>query len=234
MRLVFLSFVLGLGGVISFFLTYPSKERSVNPSTLLQKQVVESYVELRTTESIGSGVELLIDGPKGEEAVVLTCSHVVGTHTRVDVIKRSVGMDMTRRGKVIFKSPVEEDGGDDLALIKCEARFGFVPQKWRSPRIVNPGETVWYCGTPMGLHRSLEKSIVNQNDYEFFDKTVYLINGNGWFGHSGCGVYYYDGSDYRLFGIICRIVWGDARTPILVKGSKVIDKFLQVYKTSGD
>lgn len=197
-------------------------------------EAVNSYVEVRVSGKdgnplgCGSGVVLFERG----EVVVMTADHVVDgvdNGDTYDLIKRSEsgGGMIVWTAKVAYRA-----AGIDLALLRPDNPSGLIPAVVADgAKPAMRGEPVWYVGTPMGMHGSLERSIVNHPTYRHEDDHVYLaVNGNGWFGNSGCGVYVERAGRLCLVGIVSRGVWGDERTPILCEPLDSITAVLAAYR----
>jgi hypothetical protein len=195
------------------------------------------------------------EAPRGTGAVirwrdanwVLTAAHVV-TPVMVSAGKaRYVGCDgkevevpeeptrtvtlRSRRGEVEATQDgrvVWYDEESDLALLRPSAPRSLPPGAGLGhdgERTVR-GEPVWYCGYGSGLPWNLVRSIVNQELPGWL-----VVNGEGWYGHSGSGVYVRRGRGYALVGVVSRATRpASARTPVSCVRLDRIHKFLKAYR----
>jgi hypothetical protein len=208
--------------------------------TSVQRWIASPYVEVRVNpdEPHGSGTVLKI----GDETLILTCGHVVADAYKLDparnqtfrpvhLYKKTGAIEWRTTGRVVFYSAAEEEGGDDLALVKPDAMpYGFAVGQitFRVPAV---GEEVWICGTGGGFHQNLDRTICAVNDYELFGKKFVAVQGSVWFGHSGGGVFVKTADGYALCGVITR--GHNARnpkTPGLAQHPETIKKFLDKYR----
>ncbi len=197
----------------------------------LLTDIVTPYVEVHVygedgrSRGCGSGVVLEIDGT----ILVLTNAHVAGMcggSNTAKLVKHSEepGIETAWALDVEFVSQCA-----DLAFLKPRISCGLHPAKLGDTKLVR-GETCWYCGTPMGFHASIEKTIINRPTVERDGHRYTAVNGNGWYGNSGGGMYVERDGKYVLVGIVTRLVWIDARTPLLCEDQKSIAEFLKEYK----
>src|SRR5262245_42318663 len=153
--------------------------------------VLDPYVEVRLHDrggdylGCGSGVVIELDG----KVLVLTAAHVAEGGFLPPTLTlhkegEECGVETTWQCDVESVSKTS-----DLALLKPRETTGLKAARYDGDTFVRRGETCWYCGTPRGLHASLEKSIVNRPCAVVDDRHYLLVNGNGWYGNSGCGVY---------------------------------------------
>jgi hypothetical protein len=142
-----------------------------------------SYVEIRTSTGCGSGTWIHTRrGPR-----ILTAWHVVEGAESVDIRRE---LDGSKAFTSIAGEVESHSETSDIAVIRpaCVPR-DVVPITLR-PIDLSPGETCWYMGTPDATHGMLERSIINRLDYHDYGAgRHFIVNGNGWFGNSGCGVY---------------------------------------------
>jgi hypothetical protein len=154
-------------------------------------------------------------------------------HKPVKIVQKGRGKEVERWCEIVLYSPPEESGGHDLALLKPRDPAGLKAAKFTGKTPVEAGQTCWYVGTPNGLHRSLEKSVINQTDFEagyLGGNSYYLANGNGWYGTSGGGIFVMEGEEFLLIGVVVRLVWADARTPVICQTQETITGFLEKLK----
>lgn len=200
--------------------------------------VVAPYVQIGG----GSGTVIQLDG----KPYVLTAFHVVEDMmwdvsvyydvfgTKHEVKKRAeVPFKDARgcpyKGKVVFHTPVEEDGGHDLALLEVlgDPR-GLHAAALDLDAEMTPGRAVWYIGTPAGVAASLERSIVSRTDYEGWT----MVNGNGWYGNSGGGLFVKRHGAFYLCGVVVRMTGTDnPKAAVLAQKPSTIKEFLSQYRT---
>jgi len=226
--------------------------------------VVSPAVEVRCSDCLGSGTVIKVPGT--EEILILTAGHVVEEsmkghdETRLDgdgnphvehIKKPSPVKIFTKHGhtesvvpaEVVWYSSPDDQGGHDLALLKPDKVDGLNPAVLGLDEELTVGEEVWYCGSPAGLTGQLEKSIINSldQDLDFSDRMFLTVNGLGWHGSSGSGIFVkrtdmigcgksQDG--YKLVGVL---VMGDDETPkspCFCEPQQVIKDFLESYTRS--
>lgn len=215
----------------------------------LKGQVIDPYVEVRAGEGIGSGTVIEFNG----EVLVLTAAHVVGCCVKdtkasvqdkdakdVGQVERHYEPVTIRRisplrqldvqADIVLFSPVEESGGHDLALLKPRSTEGLKATRFSASAKMRPGQDAWYIGTPIGLHRSLEKSIINQTDMAWHGNIFTVTNGNGTFGNSGGGLFVRDDRGFCLVGVVVRKAHGGDNSPLMCQTQKTILAFLTKYK----
>jgi hypothetical protein len=176
----------------------------------------------------------------GESTVVTVSSdgkrHEVKTKSwsPVQLMQQRAGTKKTVVGHVIWQSPIEEKGGNDLALIRPEEDLGSVA-KMDLSAVMEEGEDAWYCGAG-GLHASLEKTIISRtqvpNRYGPQGKEYFVVNGVCWFGHSGSGVFVRRGSEHVLVGVLVRAATNpmeDPKSPALCQSPGTVRDFLANY-----
>jgi hypothetical protein len=216
----------------------------------IKDQVIDPYVEVRQDEQNACGSGTLID--IGGKQYVLTAGHVVADllSTATESYKDASGVEKTKTvqkwktaylyketagGKalweadVVWFSDVEENGGHDLALLLPRKDIGIKSAKLATCKL-EEGQDAWYIGTPAGLHQSLEKTIVNQVDHMWGDNPYTMVNGNGWFGNSGGGMFVYDGKDYVLAGVVVRLASRTYRSPLMCQTPATIAKFIKDFE----
>jgi len=204
-------------------------------------------VEVSANGATGSGTIIAHKG----DMLVLTAAHVVADCVKPKTVKyRDVnGVEYTKieqqylpvtvsqsskagtrtwRCKIVLYSPIEEEGGHDLALLLPEKAEG-MHAAFRSQAPLEPGQDCWYIGTTLGLHRSLEKSIINRVEFEWEGNPFYVVNGNGSFGNSGGGLFVRHANKYILVGVVVRI-WRGHATPLMCQTQETIAAFLEEYK----
>jgi hypothetical protein len=195
----------------------------------IDREMLAPYVEVYTKEGIGAGTCLQVDG----HVMILTAAHVVEpAHKNKDLeifASQDDGATITnRRCEIVAYSAVEPDG-NDLALLKPKCETGLIPAIFGPCAHLDPGEDCWIVGSPHGLHRCLEKTIINRTDYEHLGHTWTVCNA-GWYGDSGGGLYVDQCGHYVLVGVICRLVaTDDPRSPVMAQTQDVVNKFLTEY-----
>lgn len=194
--------------------------------------VVASYVEVAVFDEgsrplgSASAVILQVDG----ETLALTCKHVAEycvapCHCKLIKVSEELGVRTEWDATVAYLSATH-----DLALLKPAEPTGLKPAVFLGDVKLERGEDCWYCGTPRGFHSSLEKSIINHPHCDADGERGFTVNGNGWYGNSGCGVYVLRDSKFVLVGILSRLVWVDPRTPLFCQGQAAIKAVLCDYK----
>lgn len=204
-------------------------------------QVVSPSVVVLADNSMGTGTAITFKG----NVYVLTAAHVVADNMnptltfRVDGTgKTTVTIDKTpkpvtlasknKTGKAVTNQSgkiIWYDAHNDLALILPNNPDSLTPAQ--PPDCYEPelGEDVYYCGSGGGLHWSLVKSIVNQ-----YDDTYLTVNGAGWYGHSGSGVYMKRGGNWQLHGVLVAFAqWpkNNIRSPMVCVPLPTVYKFLE-------
>lgn len=84
----------------------------------------------------------------------------------------------------------------------------------------------------MRFYGSLERSIINRPVAVSNGREYVVVNGNGWYGNSGCGAYVIRDGEPRLIGIMVLLAWADARAPILCENQMAISEMLGRYLKS--
>jgi hypothetical protein len=192
-----------------------------------ERQVLAPYVEVRRGGAVGSGVVIRWRG----KLRVLTCSHVAGDAKTVTLRQEDdQGKVTIWSARVKRRSKLDEPGNDpvDLALLEPKAPLGLLPCRLSpgSLRLV-AGEPCWYVGTPKGMHRSLERSIVNRPLMRLWGGKRVVVNGNGTYGSSGGPMFVRRGKQYVLAGIVsCFQRTNDARAPMGCESAETIRRFL--------
>lgn len=237
-------------GLPALFLT-PSPVHEAAPVDLIEAEVVSPYVEVQCRWS-GRGAGTVIK--VGDEVLVLTAAHVVEGFDRLegeesyidakgdkhakriknirvpDIIKKLGDREDRRAAEVVWYSAPEEEGGDDLALLKPTDDEGLKTARLLLTNDLKTGEDVWYIGTPAGEHGRLEKSIVSIRNRKVLGKPWTSTNGCGYFGNSGGGLYVARDGHYALAGVVCRMVQsGNPKTAILAKTPGEVKAFLDSY-----
>lgn len=208
----------------------------------IRRDVLAPYVEVRKGgRCTGSGVAIRAGG----ELLVLTAHHVVADglgrkSTRYaapsdafELVKHNSGKQRTWTARVVYFSPAEGDGpGVDLALLRPGKPEGLTPARSDFGARLEEGEDAWYVGTPRGLHRSLEKSIINRTDYRALRQAWVIVNGHGTFGNSGGPLFVRRGNDYVLVSVAARVVGGSSfpKTPLMFKHPRTVGAFLDAYR----
>lgn len=236
--LAFLSLLLGLlmfaaaAPGIAPMVPLADADAPVSASAPDVADVVTSYVEVAVfdeqSRSIGSASAVIIqvDG----ETLALTCKHVAEycvspCKCKLVKVSEELGVRTEWDAAVAYISATH-----DLALLKPAESSGLTPAAFVGDVELRRGEDCWYCGTPRGFHSSLEKSIINRPHCEDDGERGFAVNGNGWYGNSGCGVYVVRDNRFVLVGIISRLIWVDPRTPLFCQGQAAIKAVLCDYK----
>lgn len=186
----------------------------------------------------GSGTVIRLDG----EVLILTAAHVVdGAAKKGDPVYLAVrqGGDVeTRRCRIVaYGWSGGPDSGPDLALLRPDRAAGLdAAEVLRADdAALDHGETVFYCGDGAGLHRSLERSIINAPEWEPDDepyRTYTRVNGLGWYGHSGSGLFVRRRDRWVLAGVVVMLERGrDPKSPLLCETPQTVRTFLARYAT---
>lgn len=222
----------------------------------IQEDIVDPYVEVQTGKGLGSGTVIKV----GDETLVLTAAHVIAslkttktttligedgkekkevepTWNKATLVKKTKKTKIEVKATVVWVSPDEESGGNDLALLRPEDLTGLGVAVFDPKVNLELGEDAWYIGSTMGEHRQLEKSIIQDTDryLDRFDKPWVLTNGNGAWGNSGGGLFVKRGGRYILVGVICRVyyvydppyVWKGA---LLAQTPITVGQFIESYQ----
>ena len=178
--------------------------------------IVASYVLITNDGGTGSGVAV---GPD----LILTAAHVAGGLEHSTVRHQSDdGSHLEEWDATVVRTSAKYD----LALLRTSRPHGLPVVSLNTTPLVR-GEEVWYCGSAKGEYGMLEHSIVNHPYYGSPGGSHYLIvNGNGWFGDSGCGVYVKRNGRFVLAGIMVHLLWGDARAPLGCEPQDAIASFM--------
>jgi hypothetical protein len=187
---------------------------------LLQLQVLNASLLIcpRDKESpCGAGVEGLVDGLP----VIVTAAHVVDEIIGCDAGRKSGSMTIfddgpyifvrqdtdhgvvTRRARLAVFSPNSE-AGLDLALFIPEVPSAFVLYPFDPLVTPTAGQEVYFSGYPWGMPL-VERAVVAHPDTPVahrWGKKCLVIQGRGWYGSSGSGVFAWTGRAFRLTGII--------------------------------
>lgn len=178
---------------------------AVPPSVMagpLTDQVISPSVEVCDKDSgIGTGTVIEWKGKK----LILTAAHVIEDAGSFTVRLKS------RVGKLIRyhkATVILYDGIRDLALLEPVDPKTLPPGAKIAPvnRELEAGDDVWYCGSGGGMFQNLQRSIINQLDDKFT-----WVNGGGWYGHSGSGVYRKSKRGYEMIAVL--VVLRDGRNP---------------------
>lgn len=193
----------------------------------VEQGVCDPYVQITIPgKCIGSGTVIRV----GDETLILTCAHVAICMVDETDGAAVLGQAILTQGKKSWKADLAVVRFDrDLALLRPKSADGFSGvAHYTGKEKLTRGEDVWYCGTPRGFHSSLERSIVNQ----VCPDGMVAVNGNGWYGNSGCGVYVKRGGRFVLVGVMVRLVWVDPRSPILCEPQEEINRLLNLYRSN--
>lgn len=212
----------------------------------IQTDIVDPYVEVRTTAGGGAGTVIKV----GDEILVLTAAHVVAESAKAMEPKtpEEAKRTLPEKNKPVFLcietehrrtviqadivgySTTEDKGGTDLALVKPRDPAGLTPAIFCDQAKIEPGQECWYIGTPMGVHRMLEKTIVNRPLLEKNDHPYIVVNGQGTYGNSGGGLFVKSGDKYVLVGVVTRRLWtSDDRNPLCAQTQKSIKLFIDKH-----
>lgn len=207
-------------------------------ATPLKEEVITPSVMLSDGDTpLGTGTVI-----KWKDTVyILTAAHVVtGSYvtverTRMDwkgepvtQTKRTVKpIDVeTQLGKATTKRKatiVWYDEAEDLALLKLNEVKGLSIAVLSTCKCcLEEGADCWYCGYGGGMKWNLHRTIINRID----DECVW-VNGGGWYGHSGSGLFVKRGNQYQLVGVVVELYdTSNPRAAVrVVKWSNVL-KFL--------
>jgi hypothetical protein len=196
----------------------------------IDREVIAPYVEVRVGNSVGAGTVVKTE----TGLVILTAAHVVAdAHKNKNLeifASQDDGATITeRRCEIVAYSAPEEDGGNDLALLKPKCETGLIPAIFGPTAHLDPGEDAWIIGSPHNLHRCLEKTIINRTDYEHLGHSWTVFNA-GWYGDSGGGLYVDQCGHYVLVGVVCRLVeTNDPRSPVMAQTAETVNRFLTEY-----
>ncbi len=128
--------------------------------------IAAAYVQVNGDAGTGSGVCV------GE--YVVTARHVTEASDEVTLKRGDEDQMHTVIGDVIFQSDEA-----DLAVIKPRYPVHGSQPATLSTTPLARGETVWYCGTTIGIHGCIEKSIVNLPKYTKDKHSYFAVNGGG-------------------------------------------------------
>ena len=189
---------------------------------------------------VGSAVAIKHKG----QVYYLTAAHVVADNCEprtlpfVDMFGRTHNIPDPRprpmrcRGRdgamhdaaIVWYSASWKDGGPDLALLK-PARDYNLPGAELLAGEPELGETAWFCGSGGAIPFVLEKTIVSLVDDRFLS-----VNGCGWYGHSGSGVFVERKGKLYLAGIVCHFMQHPGDNPrVPVECERQLRKFLDTY-----
>jgi hypothetical protein len=221
LKLAIVSFLVTFIGGAAFVACPPQKQ-----SQTLDAGVIAPYVEIRneTAGAVGSGAVVVRKGVK----YVLTARHVVqdDTGTNVDEVKAIKRRDGTATEWTVKKWATSIKY--DLALYAFSDQSVTLSAATIAPKDVKLayGQEVYYVGTPKRFHGFFGHSDIAHPHYKDAEGTWLVINGQAWYGNSGCGVYI-NSNGYQLVGICSRLCWNDARTPIRCVPPVAINEFLE-------
>jgi S1-C subfamily serine protease len=233
MRRVIYSLI-GCVALAGLLLAGPVREQIVKPS------VVVANPDDRPN---GTGTAIAV----GRETLILTAAHVVAEAWDVpattwrdgdgneviaappDRKPRPVWV-YTKDRKVETKRQarlVWYDAANDLALLRPACAKGLVVAHVACPKIeLDEGEDAWYCGYGGGLVQNLQKTIINQDDDEWT-----TVNGGGWYGHSGSGLFVSRGGKLVLVGVVVQLQnTRNPKSPIRCVTRAKIGAFLRAYR----
>ncbi len=179
--------------------------------------IAAAYVQVNGDAGTGSGVCV------GE--YVVTARHVTEASDEVTLKRGDEDQMHTVIGDVIFQSDEA-----DLAVIKPRYPVHGSQPATLSTTPLARGETVWYCGTTIGIHGCIEKSIVNLPKYTKDKHSYFAVNGGGWYGNSGGGCYVIRDGKPVLVGILVRLIKCDHKSPVLCETGAAIEKCLSQCK----
>lgn len=221
----------------------------------LKGDVIAPYVEIQSSYGWGNGAGtcLQVDG----ETLILTAAHVVARNIKVRGAKftpskvyyykqewdipfptlPSIGgwhldpLPASREADLVWYDPPEEEKGHDLALLRPRHAEGLRAAPLGLSETLEVGEDCWYVGTPNGLHGALERSIINRTDHQMGGNTFTVVNGNGWYGNSGGGLFVKREGGYRLVGVVTRgIGANNPKCPLGAESPVAIRRVLEEYK----
>ena len=229
--------ILFLTTIISPALLTTPKVCAPTQIELLPAEVVAPYVEVLNPaqKGRGAGTVIEVDG----EVLVLTAGHVVAGYKVKDaedlpatISKKALDLTESQPADVIWYSPVEEEKGHDLALLRPRNAKNLKPARLLLTPDIKIGEPTWYIGTPMGEHGRLERSIVASLGERRLNHKWLGTNGCGYFGNSGGGLYVERGGHYHLAGVVTRISGSYPKAMVLSKTPQDILGFLDSYRQS--
>lgn len=239
----------GMAAIPSLFLIpTPATNRTVDADAL-EKEVLAPYVQVTASWSgTGAGTVIEVDGEK----LILTAGHVVEgyasepapqtdekgnkvvpeekTIRKITIRKETAETASELEAAVLWYSPPEEQGGNDLALLRPYKADTLRAAPLLDRGILHLGESTWYIGTPAGLHARLERSIVAVRGFRLYGRNWTITNGCGYYGSSGGGLYVLRDGRYVLAGVVTRMFTNNPKGALLVKTPADIRGFLESYK----
>lgn len=213
--------------VLSLIFTFSSVTSANVFAGTLKEDVLRNVVDLSIDgQCVGSGICVRHEG----RFVVLTAAHVAEAAVEAKVPQLELVIDQVnglilkimdsaprtflctwRDGTTAEASVIGKNGnwfttGLDLAVLMPENATEAFKKGWGSKLVdikaeLEEGEDVWFCGSGGAIPFMLEKTILNKQDGRFL-----TVNGIGWYGHSGSGVFVKRGGEYVLVGIIVHFI----------------------------
>jgi hypothetical protein len=220
LKLAIVSFLVTFIGGAAFVACPPKQTQTLDAG------VIAPYVEIRNEvgKTCGSGAVVSRKGV----TFVLTAKHVVqdGLGTNVDEVKAIKRKAESASEWTLKKWAVSDRY--DLALYAFSDQSVTLSAASIAPKDVKLayGQEVYYVGTPKRFHGFFGHSDIAHPKYKDAEGTWLVINGQAWYGNSGCGVYI-NSNGYQLVGICSRLCWNDARTPIRCVPHVAINEFLE-------
>ncbi len=155
-------------------------------------QVIESSVIVSSDTGYGSGTVIRHDG----SLKILTAAHVVeGSETVLITSRLTRTLRVDREARVVARNEK-----DDLALLEVDDQDYLKAAHVFAVDDVELGEDAWYCGFGSGMSWNLQKTIINRDDHDWT-----TVNGMGWYGHSGSGLFVKRGDKWVLIGVVVRL-----------------------------
>ncbi len=209
----------------------------------IKDEVVAPYVEVRTHADQPGGAGTVIE--VGGKKLILTAHHVVsevkGRELNLGGLKTTLppvvwigydrgGRRVEQSATVVWHSPIEEDGGCDLALLLPADDTDLIAAKVLGVNDTTEGEDAWTIGTPGRLRGSLDRTVINRPKFEWTGRPFILVNGNGTYGSSGGGMYVLRGGVWHLAGVVVRMHHtGNPKSPLMCQTPETIGSFLKSY-----
>jgi hypothetical protein len=214
----------------------------------LDDEVVAPYVEVRLSDGgrCGAGTVISYVCCGHADVYVLTAGHVVDANKESEGDKHSMlvrkesekGFDASREW-IADIVKVSFDETHDLGLLKVRNPDGMKAARYTGKVGLGRGQDCWYIGTNGGLHGWLEKSIIARPQYETTREmwgkhtkpVCYVgVNGNGYYGNSGGGLFVLDSGHYRLVGVVVELARPNEKSPLLAVRQQEITEFLASYR----
>lgn len=211
------------------------------PRLSVAERISDSFVALHTMDGKCRGSGFLI-APDGEQLVMTAC-HVAetfkdketGKYDAVRLLKADDNGETSWYGDVVYS----DENGPDVALVRPRMRVPHLAADLELTDKLRLGEPAYYCGTPAGYHGLFEQSIVSQ-PHVYRDKCdFFMVNGCGYFGSSGSGVYVLRGGKPVAVGVVVRLAWGRRtedgvivlnKAPMLCETQAAMASVLKTYK----